>query len=481
MYGIAMKFTVKTLLESGLSQRAIARELCISRKTVKRYVVEFSSSEQVATPTIIKSKKLDTFKSEIQDWFSQGLTGVLIDEKLVKEKGLKVGYATISRFLQRFKTPEVYVPLIAKPAHEAQVDFGYLGRFFKNDKPVKVWCFSMVLSHSRYSYHCLVTDQSVSTFINCHIHAFEYFSGVPYTVKIDNLKAGVITPNFYEPVIQRQYAEFLEYYQSAPITARIRRGQDKGKVEAGVKYVKNNFLKRATTKDYHQLEADLKDWTDHICNKRLHGTTKKIPLQVFTSNEKHLLKPLPDKRYQLLQICQRKVNNYAHISFKNNYYSVPYNYIGQMLTVKSSDSLLKIYQDCQQVALHMISEKQGEYFSKEEHRPPSKQKKTQQEYIQKAITFGSHTHNFLTQLKQDKPWHWLKIMQGVFNLELQYSAQIVDNACKRALEYQVINYASVRNICKNRLYDIPKEATSVPGGSSEFAHDLKKYDQLLNN
>jgi transposase len=87
----------------------------------------------------------------------------------------------------------------------------------------------MVLSHSRYSYNEIVLNQSVSTFIRCHIHAFEYFGGVPEVIKIDNLKAGVITPSFYEPVIQYQYAEFLSHYGSSPVTARINRGQDKGK------------------------------------------------------------------------------------------------------------------------------------------------------------------------------------------------------------------------------------------------------------
>lgn len=69
-----------------------------------------------------------------------GLTGVLIKEKLLKEKAFKISYATVSRYLSQFKTPEVYIPLIAKPGEEGQVDFGYLGRFIKDGKAVKVWC-----------------------------------------------------------------------------------------------------------------------------------------------------------------------------------------------------------------------------------------------------------------------------------------------------------------------------------------------------
>ena len=118
---------------------------------------------------------------------------------------------------------------------------------------VKVWVFSMVLSHSHHSYSEVVLDQSVSTFIRCHIHAFEFFGGVPATVKIDNLKAGVITPSFFEPVIQHQYATFLEHYGSSPITVRIGCDQDKGKIESSIKYIKNNFLKRIDHRDYYRL------------------------------------------------------------------------------------------------------------------------------------------------------------------------------------------------------------------------------------
>jgi len=479
MHGIEMKFTVKTLLEKGYSQRQISKELNISRRTVKDYFNEISSGS-IKTPKIIKTKKLDNYKEDFEEWLSLGLTGVLIREKLEKEKNIKVSYATVSRFLKQFNIPEVYIPLIAKLGEEAQVDFGYLGRFIKDNKLVKVWCFSIVLSHSRYSYHTLVTNQSVSTFINCHIEAFEYFGGVPETVKIDNLKAGVITPNIYEPIIQRQYAEFLEYYGSAPITARIRRGQDKGKVEAGVKYVKSNFLKRIEHNDFYQLQLDLLDWTNNVCNTRLHGTTRKVPVEIFNNLEKKSLKNLPLARYEVYKIEHRKVNNYGHISHKNNYYSVPYNYIGKILIIKTTQTLLRVYDDTSQIALHPISSLEGEFITKEEHLPPEKQKRTLQQYVHKAIAYGNETNKFLEALIIRKPYEWQRIMRGIFNLENGYDIHVINLACKRALEFSVLTLSSVKNICKNNLYAQPNESLTV-NNASGFSHELKKYDDLFNN
>lgn len=477
-----MIITIKTLIEKKYSQRAIAKTLGINRKTVKKYVEQIEkakSLQDIKTPVIAKSKKLDYYKAEIEQWLSQSLTGVLIHQRLIEEKNVSISYASISRFLKNYKTPEVYIPLISKPAEEAQVDFGYLGRFLKDGKVVKVWVFSMVLSYSRYSYQCIVTNQSVKSFIECHIRAFEYFTGVPNTVKIDNLKAGVIAPDFYEPQIQRQYAEFLEHYNSLPITARIRRGQDKGKVESSVKYVKNNFLKRIRHNDFYRLEKDLFEWTNNICNKRLHGTTKKIPYEVFIETEKDKLKALPTCRYQILEIEHRKANSYAHISFRNNFYSVPYKYIGKILTIKSTSSLLKIYDDITEIAIHPITRAEGEFITKNEHLPPEKQALSEDELTQNALAFGEQTYKFLLELKKEKPYYWQRIIKGIFKLEKKYDVTTVNLACKKALDNNILNLHTIRKICQTNSYQLSENSFTV-NKSGGFAHELKSYDKLIN-
>lgn len=166
-----MKFTVKTLMDKGYSQRKISRELGISRKTVCKYMDQINTSG-VIVPKITREKILDKYYELIKEWHDMDLTAVLIHEKLLKEKSLYVSYPSVSRYVRQFKDIETYVPLIAKPGEEGQVDFGYLGKFIKDGKTVKVWVFSMVLSYSRYSYNCLVTDQSVDSFIRCHMPNF---------------------------------------------------------------------------------------------------------------------------------------------------------------------------------------------------------------------------------------------------------------------------------------------------------------------
>jgi len=281
---------------------------------------------------------------------------------------------------RKLKKHEVYVPLHSKPAEESQVDFGYMGTFPRHGRPVKVWIFTLVFSHSRYAYYQLVTTQKISVFIECHYEAFEYFAGVPKTVTLDNLKAGVITPDFYKSILQEQYATFLAYYNSAPIACRVRRPQDKGKVESAIKYVKNNFLKNFRGSDFDTLVCELKVWNEEICNKRIHGTTRKVTEIVFNSVEKQVLAALPIRRYEIMDISARKVSRLTHISYRHNYYPVPAKYAGMQVRLESNGTLLRIYSGHQKIALHTISHALGFYISQEEHKSKEKRYVSRYEY-----------------------------------------------------------------------------------------------------
>jgi transposase len=479
MYGLDMWYTVKTLLERGKSLRGISRELGISRKTVTKIRDEISKGI-LKPPEIKKGGILDDYFDFIYELCEKQLTSVLIHRKLREEKGLDVSYSTVLRFVNSIKSYEVYVPVEVPPGEEAQVDFGYLGQFYKNGKKVKLWVFSMQLSFSRYAYYEITTNQTTATFIRSHINAFEFFGGVPRTVKIDNLKAAVLEANFYEPVFQEQYSEFLSHYKSSPITARVRRGQDKGKVESGIKYVKNNYLKGLGHRDYYRAIKELKEWNINTCNTRLHGTTRKVPLEVFKNKEKSELLGLPQKRYEIFKIENRKVKPNAHFSFQLNYYSVPHIYANKEVVVKSNENIIRVFNGFQQIALHTIEKKQsGTYITIEDHKPPEKQRKPESHYYKKANEIGAYAVEFLEALKHHKPYAWQKMVTGIINLSDQYDKQTVNLACKRALEFKAISYQSIKNICQKGLHKVPLETLTV-GSSNGFNHDLKIYDNLKN-
>ncbi|HAF34934.1 MAG TPA: hypothetical protein DCG88_13075 [Sphingobacterium sp.] len=122
-------------------------------------------------------------------------------------------------------------------------------------------------------------------------------------VKLDNLRSGVTKVDLYEPTLQAQYAEFLSYYHCAGIACRPRRPTDKGKVESSIKYVRNNFLNAFESKSYEDLICGLRVWNDEICNKRVHGTARRRPYDIFLESEKAALQPLPSRRFQIQDVA----------------------------------------------------------------------------------------------------------------------------------------------------------------------------------
>lgn len=282
MYKVAMYITIKVLLDQGKSIRSISKELNVDRKTVRRISQQLNLGG-VSPPVGQREKKLDEYGDQITHLHEKGWPAKLIYREL-SDQHISVSYPSVARSVASLKVKEVYVLINKSPGQEVQVDFGYLGLFLRHGLPVKVWVFAMVLSYSRHAYYAIVTNQKVETFLRCHIQGFDFFGGTTQTVKLDNLAAGVLAADFFDPFIQENYAA-LAYYGIAAVPSPVRRPQDKGRVEASIKYVKNNFLKGLKSREYDTLVKELHRWNEEIASQRVHGATRKVPRQVFDQIE----------------------------------------------------------------------------------------------------------------------------------------------------------------------------------------------------
>lgn len=479
-----MYHTIKTLLTQGRSVRWISRELGVHRKTVKRLSEQINAAEGVGS--YARPSRLSDYEGQIRGYLDQGLSYVLIHQRLLEDQGLSVSYSAVRRYAGSLSGPgESFVPMQSEAGEEAQVDFGYLGLYTREDgRKVKVWGFSLVLSHSRYAYHEAVLDQRVDTFLRCHRHAFEFFGGVPQRVKLDNLKSGVITPDFYEPLLQEQYAEMLAHYGAAGVACRVRKPQHKGKVESGVKYVKGNFVRGLRPEDrrWPQLQADLRHWTEGVCNARRHGTTHRIPAEVFEQVERPALLPLPAKRYEVFRWEERKVSRFGHIHFDCNYYSVPCERLGQTLRVKSNESLVWVYADQQEVALHPRAKAKGVYVTRQEHLPAHKQEQSLEGLQQSMLGISPDALAFLEACREHDPHHWKDKVRGVLSLRKSFDPGQIAAACEQALQHRLYSYRAVREILR-RQADTPARPPETPVhelliSEQGYHHDLAAYDQL---
>ncbi len=470
-----MENTIQTLLAQGRSEREIQQDLGISRGTVRRKKAKIQSGQE--GQGYHRDKKLDAYREIIKELIDkEGLTAVLVHQRLERHHQLKISYPTVRRYVADLHRTEIFVPLHCEPGEEAQVDFGYVGLFEHEGRQVKVWLFCMVLSFSRYAYYELVLDQRAETFIGCHIHAFEFFGGVAAKIKLDNLKAGVLEPNWYEPLLQQQYSEFLLHYGGAGIPCRIYRPQDKGKVESGVKYGKNNFIRGLTHRQLTRARQELRQWIEETCNRRVHGTTHQVPAKVFQEVEREVMLPLPVQRYEIWHTEQRTVHKQGHVVFRYNYYSVPWRLEpGEEVLLKSNEHLLRIFKGATEVAVHTLLSGRGQYQTRTEHLPPEKQPKGEDYYRQKLAVIGTAALGLLDALLAHDTHHWKEKVRGILSLQRHYPPEQIEQACQRALEYGSYSYLSVKNICQRKLAPLPPPEPLQLGG---WGHDLQLYDQL---
>lgn len=472
-----MYITVQTLLEKGNSISAIAKTCKIDRKTVRSIKNKLKAGIDFREKASRK-KKLDQWIEFIQSKIDLGWGADQIHEHLTQLHKVNLSYSTVQRCVKHRKGGEAFAPLITEPGEEGQVDFGYAGLFVWQGKRKKCWIFCLVLSYSRYAYYELVTDQKSETFLACHRHAFEYFGGVPKTIRLDNLKSGVLSPDWYEPTLQAEYAKFLQYYGAYGDPCHQYSPEEKGKIESGVKYVKKHCLKRFTTIDFEEAKEQVKSWNREVCNTRLHGTTRKIPLEEWKKTEKQALSPLPALPYQICRLEFRTVNRYGHIAYGYNFYSVPYQYTGQSVMVKNQGTLLRIYKDQKEIAIHPTENgAKGNFITQEPHKMPWKQTKPGNYYEHRASQMGESVLQFLEMLQKKSPDHWHRSMQGIFHLEKNHSSESVNLACQRAIQFKSISYRSVKDICEKNWFACQSgEHNSVLGGG--YYQELSLYDDL---
>ena len=241
-------------------------------------IAQAMSAPRRAASTV---SSLQPWRGLIGQWAAQGVSGVAMHSALKREHGFTGSYSAVRRLLADLRSsqpPAATVRLHFDPAEAAQVDFGAGPMLPDADGVIRrTWAFVMTLAFSRHQYVEFVWDQTVATWLGCHRRAFEWFGAVPQRLIIDNAKCAITRACRTEPTVQRAYAECAEGYGFRIDACPPREPQLKGIVEAGVKYVKINFLPLRTFRDLADLNAQARTWVMTEAGSRDHGTTRRKP------------------------------------------------------------------------------------------------------------------------------------------------------------------------------------------------------------
>jgi len=361
---VNQKQSIISLYERGWSKRKIARELDLDRGTVSKYLAAAKTKPATNPQTGTRRRSgpvsvCDPWREEIEKAWHGGFSLQRIYQDLVSAHQFTGSYHAVRRHVLREHgaTELPFRRMECAPGHELQVDFGQGAWVMENGHRRKTHLFRCVLSHSRKAYSEAVWRQTSETFIRCLENAFRYFGGVTETVVIDNLKAGVIKADWFDPEINPKLEEFARHYGTVILPTKPAMPRHKGKVESGVKYAQNNAAKGRVFESLTGQNLFWDDWERTVADTRIHGTTRQQVRKLFEEVEKPALRPLPAMIFPSFEEARRSVHRDGYVEFRRAYYSVPPEYVGCQVWVRHESRLLRIYNSRrEQIALHTDAE-----------------------------------------------------------------------------------------------------------------------------
>lgn len=425
----------------------IARRMNIDRKTVRRALQEEHAIGSKISR--IRTSKLDAYKSHITDRLKEYPR---MPATALYDEICRMGYDGKMRILWRYtakirkKVKETFLRIETLPAEYAQVDWANCGLVRIGAATRKVSCFVMVLSYSRMMYLEFRLSQCFEDFIQCHINAFRFFNGVPRKVLYDNVKTVVLSRLGKEIRLNPKFSEFAGTFLFEPVCCNPGRGNEKGKVESGIKYIRSNFLS-STTVIWPDIQAQAIQWRDMTANVRLHATTRQRPVDRF-EQEKPLLMPSPEKEYDASIIRPVSASSQALVRFDGNAYSVPHTKAYTALILKATLNEIIIFDNINKIASHKRSYERAVVVEDPKHYEEllaEKKKAMSSKVKDQFLGLGEPAHTYLDGLIKTElnlPHHIAAIMDYV----RLYGKTEILQAMDHALKYKAYGAPYLKNI-----------------------------------
>jgi transposase len=412
------------------------------------------------TPANVRSAlgrptQCEPFRELILAKLDQRLSAQRIWQDLVTDHGFTGSYDSVKRFVRRLgtATPLPFRRLECAPGEEAQVDFGTGAPVIDADgKRRKTYVFRIVLSHSRKGYSEPTFTQTTDDFLGALENAFAHFGGVPKTLVIDNLKAAVPQADWYDPEVHPKLQSFAAHYGTAFLPTRPYTPRHKGKVESGVKYVKNNALKGRKFRSLAEENEFLLDWETHVADTRIHGTTKQQVSRLFADDRAALLK-LPSERFAFFHEARRAVHRDGHVEIDKAYYSAPPEYVGRRLWARWDGRLIRLFNDrWEQVAIHAKAEP-GRFRTAAEHIPTEKVSAVERgtdAMLRQIAAIVPQTQQWAEATTQARGVEAVRVLVGLKALAGKHSIAALEQACQTALTYGAYRLRTIRQLLKRQ-------------------------------
>ena len=466
---------------SNLSQRQIAKAIQVSRPVVSETVQKFKAtglnfkeikglSDSLLNDLLAEQKKSGSKAEALKEKFpkyaielkTKGVTLGLLWEEYLQEVPAGLKYTQFCWHYQQWRKDEkLSMHINHKAGDKMFVDYtGHKMEItdLKTGKTNPVEVFVAILPASQLTYAEASENQTQESFMRSNERAIRFFGGVPAAIVPDNLKSGVIKPDIYEPDLNPLFADFAEYYRTAVIPARARKPKDKAHVENAVKIIYTRVFAPLRNKTFHNIEK-----LNQAIRERLemHNDKKLTKMTVsrrelFEEVERSELKALPIAPYPLKYFQDNTLvefNYHVRLKEDEHYYSVPYLLRKQRVKLIYDDRNVAIYHDNIRVVQHIRNRSSHKYTTLRDHMPTNH--RFQDNWNPEKLKWwagnvGDETLRVVTHLLKTKPHpeQAYKSCMGILGQASKYGNDILNLACMRALNLEMVSYKVISNEAK---------------------------------
>ena len=440
-----------------------ARALAMDPRTVAKW----AGVEQFRPRAgVVRTSKLDPFKGQIVRWLDTHPYSAQQIFQRLREAGYAGGPSIVRAYVQRIRPrpAQAFLKLDFAAGEAAQVDWGEFGTIAVGSTQRRLSFFLMVLCHSRRMYLEFTVSQQMEFFLACHENAFAAFGGVPARIMVDNLKSAVLQRLVgATPVFNPKYFDFSRHWGFEISPCNVRSGNEKGRVENGVGYVKKNFLAGLELADFAALQPAGALWVDTVANVRIHAATQQRPIDRFEDERAHL-RPLNPAGFDLARVCAVRATKQFRVPLDANHYSVPARYAGVRLILKAYAQRVCIYDGEHLVARHARSMDRHQDIEDPEHaRQLLTQRKSarEQRMLMQFLALSPRAQAYREGLEDKRVNARVHLRKIVALAELHGSAAVA-RALDDGLELQAFSAEYIANIlAARRRIDEPPAALQL--------------------